>query len=401
MQAAPPRGRPCRWPFAIAVALALAPWPAARADIPPPSQTPARVIVSGRTSTARDVQVVAVGHQIPRTYSGTRLRNTPAFAWYVSQHYALKTDYKPAKARFYLTLLELAYPHYVQLFGGEPPDIHERRMAVCYASSRQQLDAALRSEDIHPGFRGGGITYEGIRCAYNYPSGTLQYHQRYIVLHECVHLFQMCLAGTVSNTPEWYYEGIAEAFASHVYDTRKRQLTVLVRDKAPTINHFDRGIALYRKKPYTPQDIVEETRREREAAVLLVCFLTGNPERGHRFRIFRDQMLRRATPATRKAAATRLLQQLYGPWSQLNAQFKQWAAGLQSTFHYAEWGWEQDGNALWSFGFATDGKLSQTDVYLPPGQRPAFDPFRMDYPASKMPGLVGPVARGVAEPSVG
>jgi len=64
------------------------------------------------------------------------------------------------------------------------------------------------------------------------------------------------------------------------------------------------------------------------------------------------------------------------------------------------WGWEQDANTLWSYGFATGGRLSRTDVYLPPGQAGAPDPLRMDYPPPAPSPLVGPVKRGGDEPAV-
>jgi hypothetical protein len=45
--------------------------------------------------------------------------------------------------------------------------------------------------------------------------------------------------------------------------------------------------------------------------------------------------------------------------------------------------------------------LSQTDVLLPPGEKPAYDPLRMDWPLGAASPLVGPADRGVAEPTVG
>ena len=99
--------------------------------------------------------------------------------------------------------------------------------------------------------------------------------------------------------------------------------------------------------------------------------------------------------------SARLLQQLYGPWDQIDADFRKWLDARHNSFHYVEWGWEQSSNTLWSYGFAGGGKLSETDVLLPPGQKPAFDPLRLDYPAAALSPLVGPVARGTEEPSVG
>ncbi len=400
--------------WGVALAASVLATALAEDGVPPPSRTPAHVIVSGRTSTAQDIKTVAVGTLIPPTYTGARAKNAPGFSWFVSQHYALKTDYPPDKARFYLVLLELAYPHYVELFGAEPPGIAEKRMAAVYASSADKLKAALAADGIIWNFGGGGITFEGYRCSYIYPSGTLAYHQRYIALHECTHLFQMCVTGTVASTPPWYYEGIADSMGSHVYDSKKQQLTINVRDKPTTADFLDIGLADLRKKPMTLEEINEKGSDGRGVDFLAAHFFNDDPDRAQRFRLWRDAMFQ-AAPRGKAVAETsaRLLQELFGPWSKLNAGFKAWADSLHNTFHYVEWGWEQESNTLWSYGFAEGGKLSQTDVFLIPNQKPEYDPFRMDYPAEPMPPLVGenlgraklplsrPVERGVPEPVIG
>ena len=96
---------------------------AASAPVPPPAETPVEIVVSGRTSTLKRIAIAETGQAVPPNFSGGRVKNTPGYTWYVSRHYALKTDYTPQRARFYLTLLEMAYPHYVALFGREPPGI--------------------------------------------------------------------------------------------------------------------------------------------------------------------------------------------------------------------------------------------------------------------------------------
>jgi len=390
----------------LAAALVSIPAPAAGAQtVPAPAEQAVDVVVSGRTTTLRRVDVAAVGRTVPATFSGDRVRNTRGFAWYVSRHYALKTDYDAARARAWLELLEMAYPHYVALFGARPPGIATRRMAVIYATSRQSLAAALASDGLRWDFRGGGITYESQKAAYQFPSGTLQYHRRYILLHECTHLFQMCLTGTVYNTPPWYHEGIADALGSHVVDSTRRRLTVNVLDRAPAVNMYDRGLAAMRKDPMTVAQIDAAGAAARGVALLLVHFLNSSPDRMHRFRLWRDEMIRQDRFAAGTAAARRrrakLLGDLYGGWPTLEADFKAWWTARRNTFHYVRWGWEQAGSTLWSYGFAADGRLSQTNVNLPPGRKPRHDPLRMDYPFEPTSALVGPVARGTAAAVVG
>lgn len=373
----------------------------AQEGVPPPSQTPARVVVSGRTSSPGEIKIVGVGDRIPTTYSGKRVKNTPGFSWWVSQHFALKTDYPEAMARFYLTLVELAYPHYVELFGKEPPGIEGKRMAIVYASTYEKLQKALLSDGIAWNGQGGGVTFEGYNCGYQYPSGSLRYHQRYILLHECTHLFQYCLNGNVHATPGWYYEGVADSLGHHVFDEKSQQLTVNVLDKAAIANYLDSGLAQHRREPLSFAKVHKAEGSSRDVNFLMVHYLSDDPERLQKFRIWRDEMFRANLYGKHQEFSDRLFQQLFGPWPQIDADFQKWLAERQNTFHYVEWGWEQSGNTLWSYGFANAGKLSQTDVHLPPGQQARFDPLRLDYPAEPVSPLVGAVKRGTEEPAVG
>ena len=381
-------------------ALFLAPAPRpAPAAVPKPSDMAVDLVVSGRTTTARNV-AVARANEVPATFASTRIGNTPGFSWWVSRHYALKTDYPEAKARFYLTLLEMAYPHYVEAFGRRIPGIDEKRLPVCYASSTEKLGVALKSDGIKWGIQAGGITFEGFKCAYMYPSGTLDYHQRYIVLHECAHLYQLCLAGSSYTVPEWYTEGVADSLASHVYDRGGLRLTVHVFDKPATHDYFDEGMIALARRPMTAHEIHNQPSVPRGVSFLLAHFFLDDPDRSPKFRVYRDEMFRLNRESNR-AASDRLLQELFGPWEKIDAAFRAYLAGRRQTFHYAEWGWEQDADTLWSYGFAKHAQLSETDAYLPPGETPAYQPWRMDYPLQPMSPLVGPVERGAAEPSVG
>jgi hypothetical protein len=71
------------------------------------------------------------------------VENTPGFTWYVSRHYALKTDFSNKQAHEYLELLELAYPHYRELFGVDLPDLDEKRMCCIYGKDREALIRAM------------------------------------------------------------------------------------------------------------------------------------------------------------------------------------------------------------------------------------------------------------------
>jgi len=388
--------------LAVLALFPIAPKSQAQEPVPPPSALPAQVSVGGRTSTVVDVPIAACGTSIPATFTGDRIGNCEGFSWWVSQHYALRTDYAEARARHLLTLLELAYPHYVELFGAEPEGIADKRMAVCYASSKESLDKALRSDGIVWNFGGGGICYENRYSVYCYPSGSLQYHQRYILLHECVHQIQMLLAGTVSVTPGWYYEGIADLLSSHVLSADERRLTLFVLDKATVHNCLDEGIAELAKTGLSPSAIHDKGIVARGLNVLWVAYLSIDPLRAARLTVWRDELHRLQLRGTNEEQSSGILQELYGPWEQIDRDFAAWVDTVANTFHYVSWGWEQEDHTLWSYGYAPNGQLSQTDLNLPPGRRPAPSALRLDYDLQSPPSpLVGGVASGVEEPSLG
>ena len=107
-----------------------------KAAVPPPGETPAKIVVSGRTTTAIDVRIVKVGQEVPATFAGNGVTNTPGFTWHVSQHFALKSNMPDAYAAEMLLLAELACPHYAWVMGREPDEIAGQGRSCCTASCR-------------------------------------------------------------------------------------------------------------------------------------------------------------------------------------------------------------------------------------------------------------------------
>ncbi|MCX7050145.1 MAG: hypothetical protein NTX50_32250 [Candidatus Sumerlaeota bacterium] len=372
----------------------------ALAVVPEPKDTPVEIIVSGRTSTLQDITIVNTGLEIPQTYAGARVKNTPGFTWYVSQHFALKTDLREDEARYYLTVAELAYPHYKWVFGFEPPDIDHTRLAFVYASDLPSLQKCVRTDmNTFWAGNGGGVTLNN-KVAYNYPSGSLRYHKRDLVIHENLHLYQMCALGDY-YMPARFIEGITHAFSNHVYDEDKKQLTVRVLDKATTNNPYDKALDELKHKRFIPlSEMIDKGSGDGPVWALAMQFFWTNPDRLMKWRLWRDEMLRLKEKKDYSAADRRLMQEILGPLDALDAEWKQWVEQHRSTFHYAAWGWEQSGNTLWSYGFGKQ-RYSRTDINYLPCEKVEYDPLRMDYPMDAMPAIVGPVARGAAEPSVG
>ena len=217
-----------------------------RGEVPPPSATPAKIVVGGPTSTAVDIKIVKVDQQIPKTYAGKQIHNTPGFQFYVSQHYALKSSRDETIRRMMLEVAELAYPHWVALVGAEPPDPDTRMYFVCAKSS----DADDRSDEERRGHGHG----RRLRRRHHHlqqplrlqlPERNASLPPAPLVIHENLHMLQMVVYG-IAGSEDFTYSG-----EQHVYDPAKKQLTVMCLDKAPINNWTDVGLAALRKD-FTP-----------------------------------------------------------------------------------------------------------------------------------------------------
>jgi hypothetical protein len=374
------------------------------AAVPPPSETPVVVVVSGRTSRIQSIVITNAGRELPETFSGKYLTNTPGFEWWVSRHFALKTDYPWKWVDFYLRLLEMSYPHYVRLFGREPAGIETNRMTVVYASSFEKLERAMKDDDQKFPRGAGGVTMDDVKIAYQmelYNPAHEWDHPRYIVLHECTHLFQICLNGTCDTSPVWFFEGVADRLAQHVYDSEKKTLTVDVFDKAGPCYKTQEGMHAFENDPeLTIEEVIKRNSLSvtRGACVLVCAFLDSTPDRADKFRRWRDAMF------AKEGRQADLIEKYFGPWEQLNAEFKSWRSAHKLSFSSPEWRqWSQDGDTLWAFRSppGDTSRWSCLNVLLPPGEPPDAVPWRMDWPARERNWLVRPVRRGVPEPSVG
>ncbi|WP_462151417.1 hypothetical protein [Pseudoalteromonas xiamenensis] len=130
-------------------------------SIPTPKQMKADITVAGRVSTLDHIDIQYLGKTIPYTYSEGKITNSRGYNWWVSKHFALKSDLPEEKVTLYLELLELSYPHYVALFGAEPSNIDNQRIAVVYGSTRARVKEAM----LDDGFLRGVHDTAGVkRC---------------------------------------------------------------------------------------------------------------------------------------------------------------------------------------------------------------------------------------------
>ena len=180
-------------------------------SIPKPTEMDASIEVDGRLSKLVSMDIQHVGKTIPYTYSQNKIGNSPGYEWWVSKHFAIKSDLPEKKVKLYLELLELSYPHYVSLFGAEPVNIENQRIAVVYGASRESIKESMFDDGFTRGVHkhAGGETMYYNRAGYSFPSHREQ-HQRYIVIHETMHAYHMALTGHSTWAPNWITEGLAD-----------------------------------------------------------------------------------------------------------------------------------------------------------------------------------------------
>ena len=164
--------------------------------------------------------------------------------------------------------------------------------------------------------------------------------------------------------PGWYTEGVADLLSHHVWEADPQRLTLNVLDKATAINWLDLALRRFATKPFTASDIARGTLRGRDVAFLLVAYFMTDVERSLKFRIYRDEMFRLKLFHKYQERSDALLQDLFGSWADLDADFARWVAARRATFHPVEWGWEQDGDTLQSYGWPNKGIYSQIDLMI-------------------------------------
>ncbi|WP_125716460.1 hypothetical protein [Pseudoalteromonas rubra] len=317
--------------------------------IPSPAQMRVDIDVAGRVSTLKHIDIAYVGKQIPRTYSEGKISNSRGYNWWVSKHFALKSDLSEDKVRLYLELLEMSYPHYVELFGMAPANIDKQRIAVVYGSSRERVREAMLDDGFLRGVHktAGGETMYYNRAGYSFPSHR-HHHQRYIVIHETMHAFHMALNGHSTWAPNWITEGMADAIASHTYDSDKKQLRVMVFDRAP-MNYQSLGLTQYYENAQPSfEQINDDPQLHRGLNFFIVHFLLSDPLRYQYFkRYLRTLMALNPDSDATLPTANKLLKRTFADWPQLERDFAQFVKSAQPSFHIVRGPWEQNGAGYW------------------------------------------------------
>lgn len=373
--------------------------------IPEPSQMKVDIVVSGRVSTLNSVEVVNVGKQIPYTYSDEKISNSPGFDWYVSKHFALKSDRPKEQVQLYMELLEMSYPHYIELFGAEPANIENQRIAAVYGSSKSATKIFVTDDGLQRGISAGGEAMYYNLAGYSYPSAREQ-HQRYIVIHEQGHAFQMALMDYPGWLPTWFTEGTADALAHHYYDPVKKQLKVMVFDRGSPMDYIRLGLQQYEQlKQPSILDMTDNPKLYRGINFLIVHFMLDDPRRSHLFKAYRDEMarLRKAEDNGGKETSRKVMSEIFGDWAQVEKDFAEYVANVDKTFNIAAGPWEQDGNRYWvrTLNNSFEHGSPRMDIYLKPGDKPQFNRFKFDQPLADKPTLLSGIGRGTEAPSIG
>jgi len=378
------------------------------AAVPPPSETPAKIVVNGRTSTAIDIKIVKVGQDLPDTFSAPKCRSIPGYDWYVSEHFALRSEVDEKQSRDYLFIAELAYPHYVWIFGREPAGTGTKRIALSFSKNLERLKKASDVDEQYWRGGGGGVTMWGNGLSYNYPGGGLRAHKRGLVMHENLHAFHMALNGIgngLKGWPVWFFEGITYALEQHVYDPEKKQLTVMVLDRVAGNNYTDSGLAYLRENFIEAEELwrgKEGVDYKPAVYQLWMQFLWSDVDRQMRHRVWLNERMARGPDVPKVEFDKEVMPRLFNVPA-LNRAWRNWVTERRNSFHWVDWGFEQDGDTLWSYGYPNWARYAQKNVNLLLKDRAKTDdPFVMDWPVyAEKPPTVGEVRRGGSEPSVG
>ncbi|QBG37356.1 hypothetical protein [Litorilituus sediminis] len=367
--------------------------------IPAPTDMVADVVTNARVSTVNHIDVAYVGKQIPFTFSDGKVDNTEGFDWYVSKHFALKTDYPAERAKFFLELLELSYPYYVEYFGMEPANIDQQRIASTYATSNDKLRTAMFDDGFNRGIHhtaGGEAMYYNW-VGYSFPTERPQ-HQRYIAIHETMHSYQMAL-GNYPWTPSWHGEGLGDSAANHNFNSKKKQLTVFGHD-VPIFDMMSWGLASYKKyQQPTIVDIHNRKRFDRGLNVLFTQFMYNNPEYSQYMKVYHQEIMRLQTDS--RAKSLEVLQAVVPDWAELERNFAAWVADIDETHVVASRGqWEMDGNMFYKRKSNYDYAPQRVGFTMTPAEQPSYRPFMIDFPSPDASDLLLPAKRGVEQPTL-
>lgn len=312
---------------------------------PSPSSMAAEVETDGRTSWLAGRLDVARTKKPPAEmlYCGDFIGDSAGFSWFLSRHFAIKSDLDEASVSEALLLLELAYPQLEAIFGVSPVFSDKTRLAIVYASSRNALKRAMLDDDMHV-FTLGGVMQEGYSCAYLY-AGT-PYQSRYILLHETLHLFQYCISGNTRGCYGFFVEGVADFFSSHVYNPSKKMLTVNVADRAPLHNHLAKGLEEWRSlKNPDFSSLYSNPKPSRGISVLLCAFLQSTPSFESAWFRYCNGILRRGE-LTGKERSDELLLELYGGANAVDKRFGSWARSIEPSYRLLTREFDQEGESI-------------------------------------------------------
>ena len=132
---------------------------------------------------------------------------------YVSKRLLLYTDIAPEAARPLPPLLDRIYDAWEEYFGPMPPDREGtgfQMTGYIMANPKLYQQAGLLPENL-PHFQHG--RHRGAEFWINDQKD--DYYRRHLMLHEGTHCFMTYMPGAKPGEIVWYFEGMAELFATH------------------------------------------------------------------------------------------------------------------------------------------------------------------------------------------
>ncbi len=370
--------------------------------IPTTHETRADLIVSGRTSTVRINRAADVDQLIPPTFADPSIKNTPGMSWFVSQHFALKTDLSIARVYPILDLLELAYPHLLWTTGRPPKDIKTKRIPIVIAKTKANYLAAVKSDlNVVPPQGASRFVSRKNLTAYLHVHQLGPYALRHLLLEAACELHSLIVFGPIVDHHPALLHGPASAIASHVYDPGFKRLTVNVIDKPTTPNPWLKGVRKLKSKRLNASDILLQNLGDADIWTVFTHFFWTDVQREYQWRLFRDNAykIKDNSPDARQKLAKRI----FGKPDHLNKSFETWLDQTPTSFGLTHGSWDQRGQWI-QFTPATTQpkdpkKKHPAHLHLNmtlDGKTPSLrNPLAwMDYPSRKQSSLVDPIRVG-------
>ena len=210
---------------------------------PPPRGGAIPAVAGARPASTPPSAIAAIATALPYVAEG--------------EHYRTRSDVSAQVAAESLAVLEVAWPLFVERFGGEArPRDPDGRLTMHIYRSRDSY-RARPGPRMEPWTAQAAGFYDRIHGVGHLEWSPLAYSQRRLLLHEAAHQFHYLSlgAGRRDIFPRWYVEGVANDLDRHRYEDGVLEL--MVEDVPFTLGHEDLALRHIRSPRFQLDRLVQ------------------------------------------------------------------------------------------------------------------------------------------------